>query len=99
MKRDSFRNAYISLGLLFLISLIGVTGFMLIENLSFTDAFFMTIITISTVGFKLVKEELSVPGMYFTAVLIIFSFGIFAYAVTNLTRYVVEGTENKPYKN
>jgi voltage-gated potassium channel len=36
--------------------------------------------------------------MYFTAFLIIFSFGIFAYAVTTFTRYVVDGAIGHYYK-
>lgn len=77
---------------------IGVVGFMLIESFSFTEAFFMTIITIATVGFREV-HPLSPLGMYFTAFLIVFSFGIFAYAVTTFTRYVVEGALRHYYKN
>ncbi len=98
MKRDSFKNVYIALGLLFGIILVGVIGFMIIENFNFTDAFFMTIITIATVGFREV-HPLSSTGMYFTAFLIVFSFGIFAYAVTTFTRYVVDGALGHYYKS
>lgn len=98
MKRESLRNAYIALGLLFSIILIGVFGFMIIEDFTFTDAFFMTVITIATVGFREV-HPLSPQGMYFTAFLIIFSFGIFAYAVTTFTRYVVDGAIGHYYKS
>jgi len=72
MKRVSFKNAYIALGLLFGIILVGVIGFMILENFNFTDAFFMTIITIATVGFREV-HPLSNAGMYFTAFLIVLS--------------------------
>ena len=58
----------------------------------------MTIITIATVGFREV-HPLSTTGMYFTAFLIVFSFGIFAYAVTTFTRYVVDGAIGHYYKN
>ncbi|MBN2522382.1 MAG: potassium channel protein [Bacteroidales bacterium] len=98
MKRESLKNAYIALGLLFGIIMIGVIGFMVIEDFSFTDAFFMTIITIATVGFREI-HPLSPIGMYFTAFLIIFSFGIFAYAVTTFTRYVVDGAIGHYYKS
>ena len=98
MKRDNLKNAYVAIGLLFTIIFIGVVGFMLIEKFTFTDAFFMTIITIATVGFSEV-HPLSATGMYFTAFLIVFSFGIFAYAVTTFTRYVVDGAIGHYYKN
>lgn len=99
MKRENIKSAYISLGLLLAIIILGVTGFMLIENLSFTEAFYMTIITIATVGFREVGHTLSSAGMYFTSFLIIFSFGIFAFAVTTFIRYVVDGTFRHLYKD
>ena len=92
------RNIYIAMSLLFGIITIGVTGYMLIEGFSFTEAFFMTIITIATVGFREV-HPLSITGMYFTAFLIVFSFGIFAYAVSTFTRYVIDGAIGHYYKN
>ena len=50
MKPGNIRNAYIALGLLLGIVTIGTAGYMLIENMTFTEAFYMTIITIGTVG-------------------------------------------------
>ncbi len=98
MKRENYRNLYIAAGLLIAIVTIGVSGYIFIEGFTFTEAFFMTIITIATVGFREV-HPLSTVGMYFTAFLIIFSFGIFAYAVTTFTRYVVDGTFGQYYKS
>lgn len=88
--KENFKSIYIAISLLILVVIIGVSGFMIIEKFSFTDAFFMTIITISTVGFREVKP-LSDLGQFFTAFLIVISFGIFAYAVTTLTKYIVDG--------
>ena len=68
----------------------GVMGFMVIEEYSLVDAFYMTIITVSTVGFKEV-QPLTFEGKIFTSFLIIFSFGIFAYTVSYITRYIVAG--------
>jgi voltage-gated potassium channel len=97
MNRENYRNLYIAIGLLIGIVAIGVVGYIFIEGFTFTEAFFMTIITIATVGFREV-HPLSAFGMYFTAFLIIFSFGIFAYAVTTFTRYIVDGTLGHSYK-
>ena len=58
----------------------------------------MTVITMATVGFKEVRE-LDASGMWFTAFLIIFSFGIFAYAVTTFTRYVIDGVFRNYYRD
>jgi voltage-gated potassium channel len=87
---ENFRSIYFSIGLLLLVFIIGTLGFMIIEDFAFHDAFFMTVITISTVGFREV-HPLSDAGQFFTAFLIVISFGIFAYAVTTLTRYIVDG--------
>ncbi|HHJ11468.1 MAG TPA: potassium channel protein [Bacteroidetes bacterium] len=80
------------LAIVLLISLVtlGVIGYMILEGYSFIDALYMTIITISTVGFREVRT-LSGSGKIFTTLLIIFSFGIFVFAISNLTRYLLEG--------
>ena len=63
---------------------------MSIQGMSFLDAFYMTIITVSTVGFNEV-ETLGTEGKIFTAFLIIMSFGTFAYALTSISKYLLEG--------
>ena len=50
----------------------------------------MTVITVATVGYREVKE-LDAAGKIFTSFLIIFSIGTFAYAISVITRYVIEG--------
>ncbi len=90
LGKENFRSIYVAIALLMLMVVTGITGYILIEGFTFTEAFFMTIITISTVGFQEVRP-LSEFGQFFTAFLIVISFGIFAYAVTTLTRYIVDG--------
>ena len=85
-----FSKVLYSFLVLLLIILIGTIGYILVENLSIIDAFYQTIITVSTVGFGEVKE-FSNWGKLFTAFLIITSFGTFAYALTSITGYIVSG--------
>lgn len=92
-----FARVYYFLILLFLITAGGTIGFMLIEEWKFVDAFYMTIITISTVGFGEV-HELSNYGRLFTAFLIMSSFGTFAYAITSITTYLVGGEYKEYFK-
>lgn len=80
----------ISIALLAVILAVGSMGYMLIEQYSLIDAFFMTIITVSTVGFGEIKP-LSPTGRIFTTFMIIFSFGFFAYGVSSITRFMVDG--------
>lgn len=77
--------------------MVGTIGFMVVEGWSFFDSLYMTIITISTVGFNEV-QELSDQGKLFTAFLILSSFGIFAYAVTAITSYIVGGEYKQYFK-
>lgn len=77
---------------------IGTVGYMYIDNYSFLDAFYMTVITVATVGYGEV-QPLSEAGRLFTAFLIITSFGTFAYAVSYITKFVVDGELNLFFKN
>lgn len=92
-----FRNLYFAIFLIAGVLLVGTMGYMAIEGYSFIEAFYMTIITVSTVGFGEVAP-LSDYGRLFTAILIITSFGIFAYGITSITRYLVTG-ELRTYLN
>lgn len=78
--------------------LIGVIGYVVIENYSVFDAFYMTVITIATVGYGEI-HPLGTAGRLFTSFLIITSFGTFAYAVSTITRFVTDGEFNRFFKN
>jgi len=76
--------------MIILIGVIGTSGYSQIEGLTIIDALYMTVITVSTVGFREV-HELSDNGKLFTILLIVFSLGIFTYAITTLTSLIIEG--------
>jgi voltage-gated potassium channel len=84
------RKLYISLGMIAFTFLTGIGGFMFLENYSFLDAVFMTVITVSTVGYGEV-HQLSETGKIFASLLIIINLGTFAYAISNLTSFILEG--------
>jgi voltage-gated potassium channel len=75
----------------------GVTGFMLIEGYSFSEAFYTTLIILSTVGLGVV-HTLSNEGRWFVSILIIISIGIFAYGITQITSYIMEGEVQRYFK-
>ena len=77
---------------------IGILGYVIIEEFSVGEAFYMSVITISTVGFTEVRP-LSGPGRVFTAIYIIINLGIFAYIVSVITSYLFEGEFRKAFKN
>ena len=85
-----FRKLYLAIGMVLLVLLVGIVGYYTIEDYSLLDSVFMTVITVATVGYREVKE-LDDAGKIFTSFLIIFSIGTFAYAISVITRYVIEG--------
>ncbi len=70
--------------------LLGTVCFMLLEGYSLADGFYMSVITVSTVGFMEV-EPLSQSGRIFTAIYIILNIGIFAYALSAFTNAIIQG--------
>lgn len=68
----------------------GTIGYMTIEGWSLPDAVYMTIITISTVGFEEV-HALSETGRAFSITLIIGGTFIMLYTLTTLVQYILEG--------
>ena len=93
-----FKKLYLSLSLLLVIIFVGIFGFEMIERYNFVEAFYMTIITISTVGFTEI-HPLSTSGRIFTSFLIIFSFGTFAYTITSITIYILDGEFKRYFKD
>ena len=67
--------------------LAGTLGYHFIAELSWLNAIYMTIITVTTVGFNEVGP-LETEGKIFTVFLIISSVFIFAYAISVITEYL-----------
>lgn len=85
-----FKELYNSLIFLFLLLFIGSAGYYQLEDYTVLESLYMTIITVSTVGFGEVRP-LTDEGKFFTAALIIFSFSTFAYAASSIARYILDG--------
>ena len=68
----------------------GTMGYIVIEQGNILDSLYMTIITMSTVGFKEI-HEFSNAGKIFTIILIILSISIYAYSITVITSFLLEG--------
>jgi len=88
-SRALIRTAVI-LALALSVLVIGVVGFALIEDWSLTESLYMTIITITTVGFGEVKP-LHDGGRLFTIFLILCGVVIWAYAFGSFSRLLLEG--------
>jgi voltage-gated potassium channel len=68
----------------------GMSGYQLIEGWSMLDALYMTVITLSSVGFSEV-HPLSADGKIFTMFLILLGTGALVYGVSTITAFVVGG--------
>ena len=87
---DSTRNLVIAIFLSAGIVLFGTAGYMVIEGWGFLDALYMTVITISTVGYREV-HTVSVAGRIFTIFLVISGVGFILYMTGALVQFLVEG--------
>ena len=85
-----FRSLYIGLAFLFGVIFFGTYGYVYIEDYTVIEGFYMTLITVSTVGYGEV-QPLSDNGRLFTSLLIISSFGTFAYVATSIGSSILSG--------
>ncbi len=84
------RKILINLAFLIAILFFGTAGYMMIENSSLLNGLYMTVITITTVGFREVIH-LSAGGKYFTIILIFIGVGFVLYLFSNITEAMIEG--------
>ena len=80
----------IALALVIVVVCGGTLGYILLERWSLFDALYMTIITMTTVGYGETRP-LSEAGRMFTMGLILTSIGMAGYGVSTLAAFVVEG--------
>jgi voltage-gated potassium channel len=87
---DVIRQLKFGFSFLLLVLVGGTLGYTLLEGWPALDALYMTVITITTVGYGEVKP-LSHGGVVFTMILILTSVGMVAFIIVGLARIMVEG--------
>ena len=92
MKNNS--RFYILFLILIFLLIIDVSGYIFIEKVNFSDALFMTIISVTTVGYKEVFP-LSPQGKLFTIFVIFTGLGIFLYIARLIVENTIEGRIRK----
>lgn len=88
-------------GLLVLVLLVGTFGYWFIGagDYPVIDCLYMTVITISTIGYGEVIDVSGHPaGRVFTMFVAICGIGILTYVLTNLTAFVVEGNVKETFR-
>ena len=89
MNRQIVHRVAFIAGLLFITLCIGTAGFTLIERFSFFDAFYMTLTTITTVGYQEI-HPLSHAGRLFNSFLILFGVTAMFFSVGVMTQTIIE---------
>ena len=90
------KNLKLSFTLLLLTLALGTAGYHFIEGMTFFEGLYMTVITISTVGFQEVRP-LSEAGRVLTIVIISTGIMIAAYTIGTLVRVFIEGELRKTF--
>lgn len=99
MDNDLKRRSYLAGIFLLAITLVGTGGYYLLGMLTrqqppwpLADCFYMTVITLTTVGFGEIIDIGRVPGArLFTVFILLSGLGVAAYFVSTLTAFLVEG--------
>jgi len=88
------RRLYYILVAIFLVIIFGSTGFYLLFGLKpkFMDCLYMTVISITSVGYGEVLDITgNVPAQLFTMLLITFGMGVILYGISSFTALLIEG--------
>ncbi len=92
-----FKALLFPISLFFALLFLGTIGYMILERYSFMEAFYMTVITVGTVGY-LEVHPLSEPGRIFTIFIILINIVAFTFFVTYISRYLLDGELIRQYK-
>ena len=91
---EIYRRLNVVLIAIFLVILGGSTGYYFLfgGEPKFMDCVYMTVISLTTVGYgEVIDVSSSVPAQIFTMVLIVFGMGVLAYGISAMTAVIVEG--------
>lgn len=83
--------------LLAALTVVGTVGYVVIDDYTWLNALYMTIITVGTVGFGEI-QPLSAAGKLFTIFLIIASLATVAFYITMVTRLLLDGEWRRQYR-
>jgi voltage-gated potassium channel len=87
---DLPRNLLYAAVLIIALPVIGTAGYMIVEGWSFLDSLYMSVITMTTVGYREV-QPMGREGQIFTMLYLVFSVGAIFYALIGLFQFMLEG--------
>ncbi len=83
-----FRRIVLILGTLLLLALVGTTGFRMITHAPWFDCFYLSVITLTTIGYGEIIE-LDEAGRIFNLFYIIFGLGVFTFCASQIIQWIV----------
>src|SRR5690349_16623108 len=83
-------NASTAAGAIAGLMIVGTVGYRLIEGWAWFDCFYMTLITLATIGYN-EPNTITPAGRYFTAALIISGVGTVGYGVSLIAQSAIHG--------
>jgi voltage-gated potassium channel len=95
---SKLKQFFIAFGLFAISVLSGLIGFQITEGFNLPDAFYMTMMIVSTTGMNEVRH-LSDGSRIFVSIYLIFNLLIFGYFISVVTSYVFEGGLKEVFKN
>lgn len=90
MRKIFTRKLLFLLGLILVTLLAGTLGYVYIEGWPWLDSLFMTVITLSTIGYG-ESHPLDTAGRVFTIALIVLGTGVLGYGLSSLTLLLFQG--------
>ncbi len=90
INMDKIKQITGAVALCLLILVLGSAGYMIIEKWNFIDSVYMTVITLTTVGFGEV-HKMGYMGRIFTMILLFTGAGLFVYVVGIIMNFIIEG--------
>nr|MBN1229140.1 potassium channel protein [Anaerolineae bacterium] len=93
-RNESGLRMAIPLAIILITIITGTLGYWTLEGWPFVDAIYMTLITVTTIGYG-VPYPLSYRGQVFTILLMVMTIGAVGYALSSLARFLFEGELNR----
>ncbi len=87
---SSGKKFILSLSIIVTLAIVGSIGFSTLENMSLFEGLYMTVITLSTVGYGEIRP-LHPSGRAFAIILIIFGVASITYSLSALGQFILEG--------
>lgn len=97
MMQAYLKKFFLSIFLILAVLFLGTSGYMIIEGWRFLDAFYMTVITLTTVGYREVGA-LTDAGRIFTIFLIFSGIGVVLYTLQSIFEYIIGGNLGDAFK-